>query len=64
VIVTGGGGGIGSAACRAIAGEGGKVLVADLEPARAAAVAEDIVRNGESPSPSASTSPTAHRCGA
>ena len=46
MIVTGGGGGIGSAACRAIAGEGGKVLVADLEPARAAAVAEDIVRNG------------------
>ena len=31
VIVTGGAGGIGSAACRAIAAEGGKVLVADLD---------------------------------
>jgi meso-butanediol dehydrogenase/(S,S)-butanediol dehydrogenase/diacetyl reductase len=46
VIVTGGGGGIGSAACRAIADEGGKVLVADLDADRAAAVAEDIVRDG------------------
>ena len=46
VIVTGGGGGIGSAACRAIADEGGKIVVADLDAARAAAVAEDIVRNG------------------
>src|SRR6476659_6771154 len=46
VIVTGGGGGIGSAACRAIAGEGGRVLVADLDADRAAAVAEDIVRDG------------------
>jgi meso-butanediol dehydrogenase/(S,S)-butanediol dehydrogenase/diacetyl reductase len=46
VIVTGGAGGIGSAACRAIADEGGKVVVADLDPARAEAVAEDIVRNG------------------
>jgi len=46
VIVTGGGGGIGSAACRAIADEGGRVLVADLDADRAAAVAEDIVRDG------------------
>ena len=34
VIVTGGAGGIGSAACRAIAAEGGRVLVADLDEAR------------------------------
>jgi meso-butanediol dehydrogenase/(S,S)-butanediol dehydrogenase/diacetyl reductase len=46
VIVTGGGGGIGSAACRAIADEGGKVVVADLDAARAAAVAEDIAQSG------------------
>lgn len=46
VVVTGGAGGIGAAACRAIASEGGKVLVADLDGARAAAVADSIVADG------------------
>jgi meso-butanediol dehydrogenase/(S,S)-butanediol dehydrogenase/diacetyl reductase len=46
VIVTGGAGGIGSAASRAIAAEGGKVLVADLDPDAAAAVAEAIRADG------------------
>ena len=31
VVVTGGAGGIGAAACRAIAAEGGKIIVADLD---------------------------------
>ena len=43
VIVTGGAGGIGAAACRAIAAEGGKVVVADLDAAAARAVADEIV---------------------
>lgn len=46
VIVTGGAGGIGSAACNAIAAEGGKVVVADLEAAAAQAVADRIVESG------------------
>ena len=46
VVVTGGAGGIGAAACRAIAAEGGKVVVADLDPAGAATVAEAIVADG------------------
>jgi len=46
VVVTGGAGGIGAAACRAIAAEGGKVLVADLDPDRARDVAESIVADG------------------
>ncbi|HET6684010.1 MAG TPA: SDR family oxidoreductase [Gaiella sp.] len=46
VIVTGGAGGIGAAACRAIAAEGGKVMVADLDAARARAVADGIVEDG------------------
>lgn len=46
VIVTGGAGGIGSAACKAIADEGGKVLVADLDAASAQAIAEAIVEDG------------------
>lgn len=46
VVVTGGAGGIGAAACRAIAAEGGKVIVADLDPDRARAVAESIVADG------------------
>ncbi|MGH2935230.1 MAG: SDR family NAD(P)-dependent oxidoreductase, partial [Gaiellaceae bacterium] len=37
VVVTGGAGGIGAAACRAVAAEGGRVVVADLDPQRAAA---------------------------
>jgi meso-butanediol dehydrogenase / (S,S)-butanediol dehydrogenase / diacetyl reductase len=46
VIVTGGAGGIGAAACRAIAAEGGKVVVADLDPAAARVVADTIVTDG------------------
>ena len=46
VVVTGGAGGIGAAACRAIAAEGGKVVVADLDPERAQAVADSIVADG------------------
>lgn len=46
MIVTGGAGGIGAAACRAIAAEGGKLLVADLDAASARAVADDIVSTG------------------
>jgi meso-butanediol dehydrogenase/(S,S)-butanediol dehydrogenase/diacetyl reductase len=48
VVVTGGAGGIGSAACRAIAAEGGKVVVADLDANAAQAVAEEIVADGGS----------------
>jgi meso-butanediol dehydrogenase/(S,S)-butanediol dehydrogenase/diacetyl reductase len=46
VIVTGGAGGIGAAACRAIAAEGGKVVVADLDEAAARAVAKTVVQDG------------------
>jgi meso-butanediol dehydrogenase / (S,S)-butanediol dehydrogenase / diacetyl reductase len=46
VVVTGGAGGIGAAACRAIAAEGGKVVVADLDPDGAQAVADAIVADG------------------
>ena len=46
VIVTGGAGGIGAAACRAIASEGGKVVVADLDEAAARKVADSIVADG------------------
>jgi meso-butanediol dehydrogenase / (S,S)-butanediol dehydrogenase / diacetyl reductase len=46
VIVTGGAGGIGAAGCRAIAAEGGRVVVADLDGERAKRVAESIVADG------------------
>ena len=46
VIVTGGAGGIGAAACRAIAAEDGKVVVADLDATAARAVADRIVADG------------------
>jgi meso-butanediol dehydrogenase/(S,S)-butanediol dehydrogenase/diacetyl reductase len=46
VIVTGGAGGIGAAACRAIAAEGGRVVVADLDAPTARTVADGIVANG------------------
>src|SRR3954451_7614889 len=46
VIVTGGAGGIGSAACRAIAAEGGKMVVADLDAGAARAIADGIVADG------------------
>ncbi|HMN83311.1 MAG TPA: 2-hydroxycyclohexanecarboxyl-CoA dehydrogenase [Burkholderiaceae bacterium] len=42
VVVTGGGGGIGSATCRRFAAEGARVAVLDLNEASAAAVAEAI----------------------
>jgi meso-butanediol dehydrogenase/(S,S)-butanediol dehydrogenase/diacetyl reductase len=48
VIVTGGAGGIGSAACNAIAAEGGKVVVADLDAAAAQTVADTIAADGGS----------------
>jgi meso-butanediol dehydrogenase/(S,S)-butanediol dehydrogenase/diacetyl reductase len=48
VVITGGAGGIGSAASRAIAAEGGKVVVADLDANAAQAVAEEIVADGGS----------------
>ena len=46
VIVTGGAGGIGAAACQAIAAEGGKVVVADLDSTAARAVADAILTDG------------------
>lgn len=46
VIVTGGAGGIGAAACKAIAAEGGSVVVADLDPAAARGVADAIEDSG------------------
>ena len=46
VIVTGGAGGIGAAACRALAAEGGKVVVADLDESAAHAVSAAIVDGG------------------
>ena len=46
VIVTGGAGGIGAAACRAIAAEGGKVVVADLDADAARDVAQSIGSDG------------------
>jgi meso-butanediol dehydrogenase/(S,S)-butanediol dehydrogenase/diacetyl reductase len=46
VVVTGGAGGIGAAACHAIAAEGGKVIVADLDAAAAHDVAQSIVAEG------------------
>ena len=46
VIVTGGAGGIGRAACRAIADEGAKLVVADLDEDAARAVADEIVAAG------------------
>jgi meso-butanediol dehydrogenase/(S,S)-butanediol dehydrogenase/diacetyl reductase len=46
VIVTGGAGGIGAATCQAVAAEGAKVVVADLDASAAQAVADVIVANG------------------
>jgi NAD(P)-dependent dehydrogenase (short-subunit alcohol dehydrogenase family) len=42
VVVTGGASGIGRAAARRIAAEGGRVVVVDRDPAASAAVAEDV----------------------
>jgi NADP-dependent 3-hydroxy acid dehydrogenase YdfG len=46
VIITGAGGGIGSATARLLAGRGAKVVVADLRLATAESVAEQIRRGG------------------
>jgi len=46
VIVTGGAGGIGAATCQAVAAEGAKVVVADLDASAAQAVADAIVADG------------------
>jgi meso-butanediol dehydrogenase/(S,S)-butanediol dehydrogenase/diacetyl reductase len=46
VIVTGGAGGIGAATCQAVAAEGAKVVVADLDGSAAQAVADAIVASG------------------
>lgn len=48
VIITGGAGGIGAAASHAIAAEGGKIVVADVDAAAARRVAETIVAEGGS----------------
>jgi NAD(P)-dependent dehydrogenase (short-subunit alcohol dehydrogenase family) len=45
-LVTGGGGEIGGAICRMFAAEGAQVVVADLEPAKSAAVARAIADHG------------------
>src|SRR3954462_12195119 len=46
VVVTGGAGGIGAAAGRAIAAEGGRILVADLDADAAREVPRSIVEGG------------------
>ena len=45
-IVTGGGSGIGAAICRQLATGGATVIVADLDPAAAEAVAQEITQEG------------------
>lgn len=45
-IVTGAGGGIGEAYARKLAGEGARVVVAELDEAKGAAVADSIVADG------------------
>ena len=47
-VVTGGGSGIGGGICRALAAEGARVLVADVDPARAEAVAASLREQGAS----------------
>ncbi|WP_179209105.1 SDR family NAD(P)-dependent oxidoreductase [Haematobacter genomosp. 1] len=46
VVITGGGGGIGSATCRRFAGEGARVVVADIGEAAANRVVEEIRAEG------------------
>lgn len=46
VLVTGGGGGIGSALCRRFGEEGARVIVADIQPDAAAATTEAIRASG------------------
>ena len=45
-VVTGGASGIGRGMCRAFAGAGMKVVVADLDPDRIAATVEELQGNG------------------
>lgn len=45
-VVIGGGGGLGAAICKAMAADGGQVVLADLDGARAAALAGDLRRLG------------------
>jgi NAD(P)-dependent dehydrogenase (short-subunit alcohol dehydrogenase family) len=49
-IVTGGASGIGRAMCEALAREGAQVVVADIDEAKAKAVAADIARTGKAAS--------------
>lgn len=46
VLITGAGNGIGAALARGMAAEGARVIVADLDPAAGAAVAEEITKAG------------------
>jgi len=46
VIVTGGAGGIGSAICRSLAGEGMKIVVSDFAEAARKSLADEIVKDG------------------
>jgi meso-butanediol dehydrogenase/(S,S)-butanediol dehydrogenase/diacetyl reductase len=46
VVITGGAGGIGASACHAIAAEGGRLVVADLDAGAAREVADAIVAEG------------------
>ena len=56
VIITGGGRGIGAATAQAIAGEGGKVVIADVLDAEGEATAAAIRAAGGAPFSSAPTS--------
>src|SRR6218665_1169061 len=46
IVVTGGGSGIGEAAAHAFAGEGGRVRIGELDPAKGRAVVEAITAQG------------------
>jgi 2-hydroxycyclohexanecarboxyl-CoA dehydrogenase len=46
VVVTGGGGGIGSATCRRFSEEGAKVAVFDIDAAASMAVSQAIIQSG------------------
>ena len=46
-VISGGGSGIGEGVCRRFAEEGASVVVADIDPAKANAVAQQLVSNGK-----------------